>query len=173
MDLMKNEEIKVIDGFENYAVTTMGRVWSFRSNKFLKPTLNQRGNHKRFYVSLGRGNKKYIHQLVAQAFIPNPNNYTEVDHIDADGTNNNVENLRWVTHQENMENSQTKNNLKKNTGYYIEIEEIETGEIFVGIKEIMEKYKVSEQTVLNHLNEKVKNPRWRRTGNRIRPKEEK
>ena len=81
MELFENEQIKPIEGFENsYAITNFGRVWSYLSKKWLKTTIDQRGNHKRECVSLGRGNKRYIHQLVAKAFIPNPNNYKCVLH---------------------------------------------------------------------------------------------
>lgn len=122
------------------------------------------------YVSLGRGNKKYIHQLVAEAFIPNPDNLNEVDHIDRNGLNNNVNNLRWVTHQENMENENTKEVLKKNTGFLVEIRDIETGELFYGRDAICQKYGVSPTTVSAHLQKKVKKPRWEFTGKRISPK---
>ena len=45
---------------------------------------------------------KRVHVLVAEAFIPNPNNYSQVHHIDEDKTNNNVDNLMWVTRIQNM-----------------------------------------------------------------------
>ena len=77
-------------------------MWSYLSKKWLKTTINQRGNHKREYVSLGRGNKRYIHQLVAKAFIPNPNNLPEVNHKDDNHSNNNVDNLEWCTRKYNV-----------------------------------------------------------------------
>ena len=50
--------------------------------------------------------RKYrIHRLIAQAFIPNPDNLPVVDHIDGNKANNNVENLRWVTYQENTQSA--------------------------------------------------------------------
>jgi hypothetical protein len=52
-------------------------------------------------VSLGRKNYRYVHRLVALAFIPNPENKPFVDHIDGDRTNNVLSNLRWVTGREN------------------------------------------------------------------------
>lgn len=50
----------------------------------------------------------YVHRAVAELFIPNPDNKPCVDHIDTDRTNNYVGNLRWVTHEENMNNQLTK-----------------------------------------------------------------
>lgn len=171
VELFKNEEIKQLENFPNYYVTTFGRVWSEVTHKWLKPTVNKSQYHTREYVSLGRGNKQYIHRLVAITFIPNPHNYTEVDHIDTNGLNNHVENLRWVTHEQNMSNELTKTHIKKNTGYYCEIEEITTGRLFNGYTEAARANNVSEQTILNHTKNKVKNPKWRLTGKRVRPED--
>lgn len=52
-------------------------------------------------VCLGRGKNRYVHRLVAEAFIPNPENKPEIDHVDGDRVNNNVANLRWVNRSEN------------------------------------------------------------------------
>jgi len=54
----------------------------------------------------------YIHRLVAKHFIPNPRNLNEVDHINRNRTDNRIENLRWVTHSENLQN---KGSYKNNT----------------------------------------------------------
>ena len=170
MDLYENELIKPVPGFEeHYYITSMGRVWSTYSNKWLIPTANRRGQYVRYYVSLGRGNKRYIHRLVAEAFLDNPLSLPEIDHIDTDPTNNCVENLRWVTHDDNMANPMTADKIKTNTGYLKEIIDVQTGETFIGVKAVCEKYNVCKATVTNHLTNKVKNPRWQFTGNRFRP----
>lgn len=161
MDLQKNEQIKQIDNFPNYYITNFGRVWSDKTHRWLKPTENKRGNHCRCYVSLGRGNKKYVHQLVAQAFVDNPFNLTEVDHIDGNAMNNHADNLRWVTHNQNMQNNITEDRLKKNTGYCLWIENIETGEKYLGYAAAAEASGLHVETIRNHTKGRVKNPKWR------------
>lgn len=92
---------KDIIGFENYQITDDGKVWSKISNKFLKP-IEVCGYLR---VSLYKNKKLYnklIHRLVAETFIPNPNNYKEVNHKDENTHNNIVENLEWCEHLYNM-----------------------------------------------------------------------
>lgn len=55
-----------------------------------------------------------VHRLVAKAFLPNPDNFKEVDHIDGNPSNNNVENLRWVSHRQNIDNPICRQRFKKN-----------------------------------------------------------
>lgn len=89
-------EMKPIVGFENsYSITRDGRVYSHISNKFLKLNYNSKG-----YLSLTlHKNKKSYHKrvnrLVAEAYIPNPNNYPQVNHINHKRDDNRVENLEW------------------------------------------------------------------------------
>lgn len=66
--------------------------------RVLKPYIHTNGYVR---INLGRGNRKYVHRLVAEAFICNPERKPQVDHVDGDRTNNVVGNLRWVTHKEN------------------------------------------------------------------------
>lgn len=170
MELLPNEVAQKIVHAPAYYITTFGRVWSTNSNKWLKPTIQARGNHKRAYVSLGKGNKHYIHRLVAEAFIPNPDNLSEVDHIDTNGTNNHIDNLRWVTHTQNLDNPISKEKVKQNTGYYIEIEELDTGNLYIGYEDAASKTGYSKTTINNHVLGKVKNPKWRATGKKYREK---
>ena len=104
------EEIwKDIPNFENlYQISNYGRLKSFRRNKngiILKNT-----NKKGGYFSIILYNKNCnlhirIHRLVAQAFVPNPNNLPQVNHIDGNKQNNYYKNLEWCTSKQNFEHS--------------------------------------------------------------------
>lgn len=77
-----------------YKVNSMGEVYSIRTNKFIKPTI--RNNY--LAVGLWKNGKvqmKSVHRLVAEAFIPNPDNLPYVNHINENKTDNRVENLEW------------------------------------------------------------------------------
>ena len=71
----------------------------------MQPWANNKG-YRMINIQAINGKRKgeLIHRLVALHFIENPNGYPEVDHIDRNKENNNVENLRWVTHSENNKN---------------------------------------------------------------------
>ena len=90
---------KDIEGFENYQVSSWGRVRS--SNGILKPYRNKKGYLKGGLMKGGKCHKKRVNRLVAIAFVENPNNYPFVDHIDGNKENNSITNLRWVTDEEN------------------------------------------------------------------------
>ena len=96
------EEIwKDIKGYEGkYQVSNYGNVKSLNyhrtgKERLLKPTLQKKGY---LYVSLCKPLKKFkIHRLVAETFIPNPDNLPQVNHKDEDKTNNYVGNLEWCS----------------------------------------------------------------------------
>lgn len=101
------EDWKPAIGFEDYLlVSSEGRVRSLRTGKVLKQQTSKAGR-KSFTTRLnGRKSKSYnlsVHRLVAEAFIPNPDNKPEVNHKDTNPSNNTKDNLEWVTRAENME----------------------------------------------------------------------
>ena len=102
-----SEEWKPIDGFEGlYAVSNRGRVKNLISGKVLKPIINPHGYAA---VALFNGYDKpkqiTVHRLVAQAFLPNPDNLAQVNHRNEIKTDNRVENLEWVTASKNIRHS--------------------------------------------------------------------
>lgn len=108
----KDKEIwKDIEGFEGeYAVSNKGRVRNLKTNRILDGGYN--GNGYRF-VDL-KGKNYNIHRLMALAFIPNPHNLPQVDHIDERKDNNDLSNLRWVSASENTRHSSHKYSCRIN-----------------------------------------------------------
>ncbi|MBA7533176.1 hypothetical protein ES705_25411 [subsurface metagenome] len=93
---------KVIQDFENYLIYENGRVYSLYKNRYLKLRLNGHGRYQVIlYNNEGHYSKK-VSRLVAEAFIPNPKGKAEVNHKDLDKLNNDISNLEWVTHSENI-----------------------------------------------------------------------
>lgn len=103
-----NEEWKEITDYPNYQISNLGNVRN-KNNDILIPYLNKSGYYCiKIYTD---EYSKLIHRLIAEAFIPNPDNLPEVDHIDRNRKNNSLDNLRWVSRNENGLNR--KINFKK------------------------------------------------------------
>jgi len=117
--------MKHIKNFNSYSITKDGKVWSHLNNIFLKP---QRTGHGYLGVQLNR-KSKIIHRLVAETFIPNPKNLPEIDHIDGDKHNNSIDNLEWVSHQENILRAKN-SGVMHNSHVKREVMQLETGIIF-------------------------------------------
>lgn len=96
--------MKEIKGFKDYYITEDGKVFSKKRNIYLSPFKKQ-GGYLRVSLFNGKHNHKSIHRLVAEAFISNPNNYPEVNHIDGNKQNNNINNLEWCTPSQNQKHA--------------------------------------------------------------------
>lgn len=103
-----NEIWKSIKGYEGiYEISNKGRIKTFHNNDkiFLKPKVNYKGYE---YISLCKnGIMKwyFIHTLVANTFVNNPNNYLIINHIDKNPSNNCADNLEWCNHSYNAKYS--------------------------------------------------------------------
>lgn len=92
---------KYIEGYEGkYGVCRAGYVYNFRNWKFRQPVLSSEGYLDVILHKQGKRKKYMVHRLVAQAFIPNPNNLPKIIHKNEVKDDNRVENLMWVTHQQ-------------------------------------------------------------------------
>ena len=99
---------KDIPGYEGlYQVSNTGKVRSLNyrgtgQTKILKQNITRYGYKTLALCKNGKDKRYFVHRLVAEAFIPNPNNLPYVNHKDEDKTNNAVWNLEWCTHEYNM-----------------------------------------------------------------------
>lgn len=94
--------------FDNeYLLYEDGRLYSNKRNKFLTPSETSRNkNYLAFGLNIkGIPHLYYLHRLLGEAFIPNPNNYPQINHLDGNTRNNNVNNLEWCTASHNVRHS--------------------------------------------------------------------
>ena len=106
--MVKNRRMKEIPGYENYFATTDGKIFSGKSQEFLKQFIKSK---KTGYLAVnlyvgGSGKHKFkqehVHSLVLETFIgPNPGGFHGA-HLDGSKDNNHLDNLKWVTVKENM-----------------------------------------------------------------------
>lgn len=155
---MEWKKVDFINGFENlYEVSDAGLVKRVDSQRELKLIDGQGGYYFVNFSNKDKRRQVRVSRLVAGAFLDNPDNKPEVDHIDTNIKNNNVSNLRWVTRYENMHNSITearilsvhKNNKYGDKGYRDNILKLRNqGKSY---KEIAEILNCTKSTVHYHL----------------------
>lgn len=150
--------MKLIQGFDYHYVTEEGKVISmFKGNeKEMKQRLNGDGYP---IVSIREQKRAKVHRLVAEAFIPNPNQLPQVNHIDGIKTNNHVSNLEWVNNSQNQKHAWDiglqKRRTPKNAVFSPSeiqqiIDEYQTTE--TSQRKLAEKYDCSKTTIADILN---------------------
>ena len=118
-----------VKGYSNYLIYENGKVWSKIIKKFMKISIVDRNYGVVTLSNNGKRKRFYIHRLIGIHFIPNPNNYFSIDHIDRNPLNNNINNLRWADRKIQNTNKSYKNNtghvfiskVKRKHGYLYEI----------------------------------------------------
>ena len=133
--MTESEVWKDILGYEGfYKVSNKGNIYSVErrdtlgrkiGGRTLRPTSDTHGYHQIGLCKNGIEKKELIHKLVAQAFIPNQNNYLEINHKDENKTNNHVENLEWCTREHNNNYGTRNERLSKK----VRAVNVETGEV--------------------------------------------
>lgn len=113
--------MRQIPGHPMYSITPCGQVWSHYINRFIKLTVRKGSGYRRVGLIIGSPKKYkyyYVHQLVMLTYIGPPPVGCEIDHIDLDTGNNNLDNLRYVSHRENLKTRRHSNQyIAKRYGY--------------------------------------------------------
>lgn len=137
------DEWKDIVGFP-YQINRDGIVMNKRTNRILKCYIDNVGYYQVTLCKDGNPRKFRVHRLLAIAFIPNPNNYPIVDHIDINRQNNNLSNLRWVSSQMNNCNTER---IASTNHRYIQISRCKTFRVVIAYKDIDKRFKTIEEAI--------------------------
>ncbi len=158
---MKDEIFKKVTVCDKYSVSNYGRVRNDEKNIFLSPR-DLRG-YKR--VSLwynGKANDHRIHRLVAQAFLPNPENKLEVNHLNGIRNDNRLCNLEWCTGKENskhraetLNQGDTFKGQKNGNSVLTELDVLEIRSSTLSRAELSKKYNISVTQIRRIITKKL------------------
>lgn len=134
-----------IAGYEGlYAITNCGQVWSYRKNKFLKPYL-ARGYFKVCLCKYGIKKQLLLHRLVAETFLPNPQNLPQINHKDENKKNNCVGNLEWCDAKYNI--NYGNHNEKVGKKHRKKVYCVELDRVFKSIRLAAEEFNLSDSNI--------------------------
>ncbi len=136
------EYFKFIDGYPHLLISSKGRVISLIQDREITPFVSNRG-YKRVALCFDSKQKAVsVHRLVAEAFIPNPNGYTDVDHIDGNKLNNNVDNLQWISRAENIKKAGNARNEGAKSVICVE-----TGKVYKSVHQASKELHIAVATI--------------------------
>lgn len=150
LELMEGEVIKDVVGYEGtYGVTSHGRIYGYKSRKWLSPRISYRGYYLIRLLKDRVPHEHSLHRVVGQAFIPNPKDKPQINHIDGNKLNNHVDNLEWCTASENMQHCQEQGLnkcLKLSAAQKKEIKELYASRSY-SLSQLGEMYGVTHQNI--------------------------
>jgi hypothetical protein len=150
------ETLYAIPNIQGYLITRSGKVWSERHSRFLTEKIKSNGYRIIEYYDLGVRLRQYIHIIIAQLFVDNPENKPEVNHKDGIKLNCEPSNLEWVTHAENLEHANRtgliKNRPKGSAVHFAKLNEFQVKEIrqsSLSSRELSRVYGIAYQNIQN------------------------
>ena len=137
--MTESEVWKDVVGFEGfYKVSNEGNVYSVgrkhaqgvkRGGRILKPSYDKDGYLRVNLCKNGKQKTRFIHRLVAGAFVPNPNGYSEINHRDENKVNNYANNLEWCTREHNVNHGTLIERSAQTRSKKVKATNIETNEV--------------------------------------------
>jgi len=139
-------------------ISKEGQVYSTKTNKIREIEINENGYCRiRLMDGTKQGKKFYIHRLVAEAYIPNPNNYNQVNHKDLNKHNNDVNNLEWCSEAMNMQHNA--DNKPENSKKIFQFDLLDKNKLigtYNSIKEASEKTNTNKTSIIHCCSGKYK-----------------
>lgn len=153
----------IIKEFSNYTIDEQGTIKNIKYNRYIKQHLNNNGYYYAYLYKEGKRHKYLVHRLIAEHFIPNPNNYPIVRHLDDNKLNNTLSNLAWGTASDNQKDSviNKKHNCKAGNKRMQELYGIKfklNGIIYNSINECHKNTGMARKTIARHIANK--DPRY-------------
>ena len=132
-----------------FLISKQGTIYSLKNHEIKKINNNPHGYSRICLPTAENPNKKfYVHRLVAEAYIPNPTNYEQVNHIDLNKHNNNVDNLEWCSQSMNI-----KHNVKHNTRLSRKVQQFDTDNnllnTFASVKDASDYSKLDNTSIIH------------------------